>query len=425
MTGTDWISLVTSVVALLIAVIGLLYQNRELKQKETELKHRIEMDRKEFIEKYASHENRMRGWLDELSEPPLPPSDVNQADAGLPYQAGAPIRNMELFYGRQEQLASVMECVNGQQMASMSILGARKSGKTSFFYYIQQVLNPDLYPRVVPVFLDSQSAIAGDKNFYAYMLREASTALDTRSKASARPPDIPKEIDFEILATFLEQASKKKWRFVFLLDEFERLTHDSEISGEDFFSSLRSLILKGNVSWITASFRAVYMPGTNTSPFINIVQETSCLGPLSYQDARLLISEPAVRAGHPFEVEDVELILDLAGRMPFILQKASLLLYKTHRSGILGQFARRQLINSFRLEAQTYFQSQFAILSQKERDALILLSSGKDVADYEPVLNSLENYGFVERTTEGFQILGKTFEEHLYQKAKETNPAGS
>jgi len=408
MTITDWIPLVASVVAILTSIVGLLFQNRQLKQQE-----------KEFVEKYTSHESRMRGWLDGLNEPPEPLSDVDHADTGLPYQAGAPIRNPELFYGRQEQLSSVINCVNGRQMASMSILGARKSGKTSFFHYLKHVFNPEQFPRIVPVFLDSQSVISGDKNFYSYMLREASMALDARSKANARPPDIPKEVDFEILSTFLERSSKKQWRFIFLLDEFERLVRLPQISGDDLFSSLRSLILKGNVSWITASFRAVYMPGTTTSPFINIIQETCHLGPLSSADARLLVSEPAARAGHPFEREDVGLILELAGRMPFMLQKAALLLYKAHRSGTTGQSARTHLANAFKLESKTHFESQFSILSPEERQALFLLSLDRDSVDRSQIPESLEQYGFIEDGENGFQVLGRTFEEYLYQKAKE------
>jgi hypothetical protein len=407
----DWVALIASLAAFVTALGGLFYQ-----------KHHMEMERKEFIVKYGSPDSRMRGYLVDLPEPQLPPADFDQADAGLPYQAGAPIRNWELFYGRQKQISDAMNCiVNRNQMASMSIYGARRSGKTSFLYHLSSIFGPDHYPQIVPVFLDSQSVISSDNNFYAYMLRETSAALDVRSKAHSHPPEIPREVEFETLCTFLEQASGKGWRFVFLLDEFDRLANHKAISGEPFFSSLRSLILKGKVSWITASFRAVYMPGTTTSPFVNIVQETTWLGPLSLEDARALVSDPARRAGRPFEKEDMDLIISLAGRMPFMLQKASLLLYKLHLAGSMGQAGRLRLTNEFKLETQTYFQSVFSLLSEQESEALFRVALQKEVK----IPESLEQYGFVETDAGKPQVLGQTFEDYLYQKAKEaglTNP---
>ena len=415
---TDWIALTASILALLTTVIGWIFQYRGLRQRDIEIKHRLEMDQKEFVEKYASHEKRMQGWLEDLDEPPELASDPDQTDTGLPYQAGAPIRTPDLFYGRNEDLNCVMDCITGKQMASMFVLGARKSGKTSFFYHLSHILDTDHYPQFVPVYLDAQSAISSEKNFFAYMLREASAGLDARNKTTARPPDIPKEIEYEILANFLEKAGQKQWRFLFMLDEFERLVNAPETFGDNFFSNLRSLILKGKMSWITASFREVYIPGTSTSPFHNIVQDIIHLGPLNEEEAFSLAAEPAARAGHPFELEEVDLILTLAGRMPFLIQKAALLLYKAHRSGITGSDARVSLTNRFKLETETYFNSQIALLSDQESQALSQLTLGKDVTAYEPNLELLEKYGFVESDGNDFRVLGQTFNEYLLKKAR-------
>ena len=407
MTATDWVSLIASMAALLTAVGGLWYQ-----------KHRMELERKEFSEKYDLPEKRMRKWSQDVTRPLPPSSDDRVLDAGLPYQAGAPIRKAELFYGRKEQLSSALNCLTGESMASMFILGARRAGKTSFFYYLSRILSPDHYPQIVPVFLDAQIPISSDKNFYAYLMRETSTVLASRSRSNSHPPEIPKEVEFDALCTFLEDVSAKGWRFVFLLDEFEKLVDNKQTSGEDLFSSLRSLILRANISWIPASFRAVYMPGTKTSPFINIIQDTCYLGALSEADARLLVWEPAARAGHNFQKEDIELILDLAGRMPFMLQKASLLLFTAHRAGVDRQTARAHLAPTLRLESQAYFSSQLSILSPEEKEALFLLALQKDLTNYSQILNLLNIYGFIEKDRGGYKILGRTFEDYLYQQAK-------
>ena len=162
MTPSDWIALVASFAAVITAVGGIWYQ-----------RHRITLERAEQKEK--SPDKTLHGWSTALVKPPPPMSEDEVMDISLPYQAGAPIRNPKLFYGRKEQLASAMHCITGPNMASIFILGARKAGKTSSFYYLRHLLNPDYYPQVIPVILDSQTPIVSDKNFYAYMYREASS----------------------------------------------------------------------------------------------------------------------------------------------------------------------------------------------------------------------------------------------------------
>jgi hypothetical protein len=402
MSTTDLIALIASAAALLTAVGGLWYQ-----------RHSMEMDRKKFFKNYP--EERFNNWLGSLTGPAKRSSAGNLTDAKMPYQAGAPIRHMELYFGCQNQLEIALNSVLGKQMASTWVLGARQSGKTSFFLHLRSLLNSDDYPQIVPVYIDAQSAISSEKNFFACMLREASAELTARNKANSRPPEIPNEVEFEKLTTFLEQTSKKQWRFVFLVDEFERLLM---VFDEDLFASLRSLILKANISWIIASVRAVDMAGTKTSPFTNIIQETIMLGSLSREDARLLVADPAAKAGNPFETEDIDLILNLAGRLPFPLQKASLLLYKLHLAGITGQSGRQRLMEIFKMEMQSDFESQLTILSPVEKEALFKLALHKNVDKVE-IFHLLERYGFVEKSPAGYQILGQTFTDFLYQKAKE------
>jgi hypothetical protein len=428
-TLTEILSLVTAVLAVLTAIASWLHQGRALKQKESELKHTFETDSKKLdielkklemeVNKLKSSEEHLKDWLEVLPEPPSAPADVDHANAWLPYQAGYPIRNMDLFYGRQPQVESVLQCINGPQMSSIFIRGVRRSGKTSFLYHIQNLLNPDRYPQVVPVFLDAQSAVSGDRGFYAYMLREASAALNARSISGSRPLEVGKDVDFMLLAKFLDDARQKQWRFVFLLDEFERLVGDSDFSGEDFFASLRSLTSRGKITWVAASFREVYMPGTLTSPFINIIQETAWVGPLSEPDAWLLVKEPAARASHPFEREDIDLILQLAGRMPFLLQKAALTLYKLHLAGVDGLPARQHLAEDFQAEIRAHFKSQLDLFLDDEKEILFQLVRQGKTGENDQVLKQLERYGLVEMTASGYKIMGQAFENYLREMAKQ------
>lgn len=416
MSAIEIISLVASIVAILTAIVGVWYQGRTLKQKDAELRHKIDLDWKEFREKYTSAETRMYDWLDDLGKPVKSQEDAN-VEIGFPYLAGAPVRRPELFYGRRDLLANVIRCASGKQMASMSFFGARKAGKTSFLHFVEYSL-ADPYPQIVPVYLDAQTPFESSENFYAYMLRETMQALEKRKQNVARYPDLPKEVPFEMLADFLEQASSKQWSFLMLLDEFESLVVKDSPFDEKFFSALRSLIQKGQVGWITASYRFVYMPETTTSPFANIIQDTDYIGALSLQDAQRLITEPAARFGHFYEKEDIDFIIRIAGRMPFMIQKAALLLYKAFINNLRGKEARSHVLNTFSVEMEHYFDSQMKYLEEGEYQTLLQIV-GDASADCKPAdLAVLEKYGFIEPVSGGYQILGQTFADYLYDRSK-------
>jgi hypothetical protein len=417
MSATEIVSLAGSIVAVIAVVFGMWYQARTLKRKEKELHHKIEYDLKVFQETYASPENLTTLWLDGINNPKEVHED-SLLEIGYPYLAGAPVRRPEMFYGRRDLLEDCIKCGNGDQMASLSILGARRAGKTSFLRFLEYSLGADRYPQIVPVYLDAQTPIKSCENFYAYMLREAMQALEKRNINIPRAPDLPKEVPYDTLSTFFKQAGDRHWRFLLLLDEMESLVKFSNIFDEKFFSGMRALIQIGQVSWITSSFRTVYMPNTTSSPFLNIIQATHYIGPLTEQDARRLVVEPAARAGHFFEKEDIQSILKIAGRMPFLIQKAALMLYMSHINNVRGEEARRQLASSFALEMQNYLQSQLKHLTKEEYDTLVqVVRQGEIDKDSQPLL-ILQNYGFIEKVDERYQILGETFADYLYRYSK-------
>ncbi len=418
MTISETIALVASILAVITSVFGLIYQILTFRQKDKELKHRMDMDRKEFDEKYATRKELVERWVKKL--PNLPDAVIGDKDNGyqLPYQYVGPIRNPKLFFGCHEHIEAVENYFSATQIPSISIVGVRKSGKTSFLLHIQRLFNAKQYPQLIPVYIDAQNPITSDKRFYAYLLREASATLETRIKTGAPMSEVPVEVEFEELNLFLEQAGKKHYKFVFLLDEFERLAHDPKIASEDFFSSLRSLIVKGNVSWVIASVRKIHTPDTVTSPFHNIFQDAIWLGPLRLRDARALVATPAASTIHPFEDEDIDLIIHLAGRMPCLLQKAALMLYKLHRAGFSGAAARIRLADEFIQEAPSEFEDQLSLLTYEEKEALFQLALHRNVSCSARLLRQIEQYGFIEKGTNGYQILGSALNEYLTQKAE-------
>ena len=50
----------------------------------------------------------------------------------MSYIVGHPIKHPADFYGRHEEVARLFEIIGGRQAQSVSVLGLRRVGKTSF-----------------------------------------------------------------------------------------------------------------------------------------------------------------------------------------------------------------------------------------------------------------------------------------------------
>jgi hypothetical protein len=160
------------------------------------------------------------------------------------------------------------------------------------------------------------------------------------------------------------------------------------------------------------------MPEKTTSPFTNIFQDILYVQPFSLEESRRLVREPAARVNHFFENEDIDFIIKIAGRTPFMIQKASLLLYNLHSRGLKGKDAYLNLANSFSSEMEEHFKYQMSHLTQEEYDTLVQVVRQDEIDEDSPALRILQNYGFVEKVNERYQILGETFADYLYRYSK-------
>jgi hypothetical protein len=199
------------------------------------------------------------------------------------------------------------------------------------------------------------------------------------------------------------------------VDEFENLVAEERGFDGRFFDTLRHLILigHGQLSWIVASFRPVYTPHTITSPFENILT-TKYIGPLLPEDARQLVAVPARRFNRAFSDQDVEFILKHAGRLPFPLQKASLLLYQTRLTDLPEERIHIHVANEFADQMRSHYDYQFGKLTPEERKALLQVYAGKSGEADLKALQTLESYGFIERGDGEDQVLGETLKDYLY-----------
>ncbi|MCP4425777.1 MAG: ATP-binding protein, partial [Chloroflexi bacterium] len=65
----------------------------------------------------------------------------------MSYIVGHPIKKPADFYGRSEQTRRFFEIIGGTQAQSVSVLGLRRAGKTSFLQY---VAHKDVMARYLP-----------------------------------------------------------------------------------------------------------------------------------------------------------------------------------------------------------------------------------------------------------------------------------
>lgn len=403
MTNKEIIAIIGIIIAFLTAFTGIINLWWRIKE--------IRLALKDFNLKNTTPDQRIIDWINDLPSPKEFTEKFN-IDLGNPYVIGIPIIKPDLFYGRKDILQSVISYAYGEQMKSTGIMGARGSGKTSFLNFLEYSILSQR-SKIIPVYLDARTQLSSPENFYAYMLREIIKTLERRNKNTPSSPNVDKEISFDTLKNSIEQLSSKNWRFFILLDDLSKMTNNSEMFDEKFFSALRSLILNGNIGYVISDYESIDQPETYTSPFANIFQGHHYLGPLSEQDAVLLVKEPASRFGHQFENEDIDFIIKMAGKMPYNIQKASSLLYDLQKKGLIGEEGRKQMKNEFSTSMENRFTKQLNQLKVEEKDSLVKVSKNLSTTCFLRSLVNLENYGFIEKVDGQYKVLGETLAEYL------------
>lgn len=165
----------------------------------------------------------------------MPYQPVRNPFPGLgPIRAGEPG-----FYPRAGELLAVQELLRAGD--SVSLVGERKAGKTSFLHYLSRNLSPDAF---IPVYVDGQRIMPqSDAMFLETLLRSAATALaqaqqlDTQHEHAATVLAVPSPVrDFQnsLLALIEERFNLPELRaFCFALGvDYDNLGGDDTLSGK-------------------------------------------------------------------------------------------------------------------------------------------------------------------------------------------------
>lgn len=447
--------IVSAAIALLITVGGFYFQRREAKQREKELaqqqaqfqkqmeietdrlsqevrqkeealnqqQQKLEIELTAFQERYSTPERRVLDWLDTLTHP-----EEEDLGAGGPYVVGPAIINPDNFYGRKELAKRFFDHVVRLQPTSVSLIGARRSGKTSFLYYVSHpnVLNLHLKNRrsITPVYLNLQANITNPERFYEYLVSQTMRVLERNGELQVPAPALPNPVDFTFVEKFFTKLCEARLRFILFLDEIESLDPDAGFDNL-FFGTLRALATGQALAWVTTSYMQIDQVEARTgnnkdvpmpSPFFNIFDiENLHVGALTPFEAEQLVREPAIKAGHPFSEEDVNFVIGLAGRMPFALQACAFMLYRIHQEGQEGEAARKTARDRFRDAMKRHFNYYWQQFVPAERQALSYLAAGRDLSERDvAVLAGLERYGFVEKAGEDYAVLGSALGDWIH-----------
>lgn len=338
----------------------------------------------------------------------------------MPYIVGHPIKKPEDFYGRSQQTRRFFEIIGGTQAQSVSVLGLRRAGKTSFLQYVahEEVMarclpNPENY---VMVYVD-MSTCKTPSDFYHRLLIRLKIALGQGEPVNLwkdAPTGITRMYDVEAL---LCQYSQK--RVVLLLDEFDHLK--TAAFDQDFLTELRAMtsVPDYELACVTSSYWDLYQLGTHiglppTSPFYNIFYPTPIYMPgFDLADVKALIREPAERAGIEMTDEDVQQISHLSGSLPFFIQATAA---KWAQEKLKEASPNPARIGSHMVAVMSpYFAQWWRHFSPCERDLLQALTN-KDPIDKLPYTDielseaarRLLNYGLLVRWGDGFRMNGST-----------------
>ncbi len=242
-----------------------------------------------------------------------------------PYYTGTAVQNLDMFFGREQEIASLQEdFVYSAAPAVVVLYGQRRSGKSSLIY---KLLLTNLLDPHVPVRIDMQHETLGftiEKFF-----RDVAYAIHREARKRGYvlpPPDLALFKDDAVFTfdRFLDDI--EEWlgqrKLVLLIDEFEVLDDKAKEHqiDEHLFDHLRSLVQERQCMHLllAGTHRLEGLTSTYWSVFFNLANHRR-LANLTPESARQLISNP-MKEYLEYDSFAVEKIRSLTGDQPYLIQ---------------------------------------------------------------------------------------------------------
>jgi transcriptional regulator with XRE-family HTH domain len=294
------------------------------------------------------------GFLQPLNE--APPSgaarsnermDASPTDATLspinplinPFTYGNPISDPARFFGRTREIEQVFSRLRNAEFESSSIVGERRTGKTSLLKYLAHSnvrrhygLDPEhyLFVYVDLQIVDEQTT---PTRLWQRLLRHIKICCpDSQLQGVLTELISTLHIDTFSLEDAFDIIDEQGYYIVLLLDEFEHVTENENFNAA-FFYGLRSLAIHHHLALITSSRRELielcHSQAIRSSPFFNIFA-TMTLGLFTSGEARQLIVQSLNKTGASFTEAEIARVMHLAGYHPYFLQLTCSFLFNAY-----------------------------------------------------------------------------------------------
>ncbi len=240
----------------------------------------------------------------------------------IPYIVGLPVRDGNMFYGRQDVLDSIRSWLNSpNRSAPMILYGARRIGKTSILLQIQSAFRNK---KLLPIFIDMQDML--NANLKVVLSNVANSIYDKLEDSQKEKLDpFLKQIDdsngnaegdFE---NFLDKVVKATScnHILLLIDEYEPLYANESNVSKDIPRYLNHLIRNRiDLSFIFAGVHSLEELGEIEVSLTNKIYKISTL---SKESATDLVTKP-VEGKFDYENRVVEKILQFTACQPLLIQ---------------------------------------------------------------------------------------------------------
>ena len=241
-----------------------------------------------------------------------------------PYIAGSPIRNEEMFFGREKLIKRILNTIHNN---SLMIYGPRRIGKTSLQHQLRlrlEKLQDPVY-HFIPVMIDLQGT--SEKQFFSTLMEEIievckadlngdTSFTITEKQRGYTSRDFSR--DLKNLLQSLGEAKEKTLKLVLLIDEVDELNKFSERVNQ----KLRSVFMKTFAENLVAVMSGAHIGKkweSEGSPWYNFFEEIE-VPPLEREHCIQLIRRP-VAGIFNYDADAITKIIEYSECKPYTIQR--------------------------------------------------------------------------------------------------------
>ncbi|MBU7025454.1 MAG: ATP-binding protein [Theionarchaea archaeon] len=325
-----------------------------------------------------------------------------------PYIARSPVKNTDVFYGRDEIMKRILRDVTRKQMQSHCIIGERRIGKTSLLF---QIMNNQVREKYVgkikfSIFVGIDITLFPNAPPAAFFEEWARGISKISGQALSAEPG------YLSFRKYVESVTEAGYKIIILIDEFEATRTNSSLD-RGFFEFLRALTQNYNISFILFSrvplqhlIREEKFSGKFSSPFFNALN-ISYLKFLEESAAKSLITEPAQKAGTDI-TDFADFILEQVYHHPFLIQLLSSIVFDHKQS---SETNHEKILREFNTQTEEFFTYLWQHSSPEEQEALKKLTA-RDQDIPKTALDNLDRRSIIIRNEEN-KIFCPSFEEFV------------